>query len=130
MEPTGIEPVPPKPSDRRNSRTPRRTTSFYRVAIPGQGLDGSALRKRFVADRDLAKLPPLRFHDLRHALGSLAVDGGATLVQVQAWLGHADLATNARYPHTARRTTDAELLGRAFAAKTAHEQPAAVRPSR
>jgi len=90
-------------------------------ATPGFKLDGSMLRKRFVVARDKAKLPPLRFHDLRHTFGSLAVDGGASLVQVQTWLGHADLATTARYLHTASRTTDAELLGRAFTAGTAEE---------
>jgi len=92
---------------------------------PGYKLDGSMLRKRFVAARVKAKLPPLRFHDLRHTFGSLAVDGGASLVQVQAWLGHADLQTTARYLHTASRTTDAELLGRAFTADSADELVAA-----
>ncbi len=93
---------------------------------PGIKIDGSALRRRFVAARVRAGLPPLRLHDLRHTFGSLAVDGGASLVQVQAWLGHADLATTARYLHTASRTTDAELLGRAFTAGTADELTSGV----
>jgi integrase len=40
---------------------------------------------------------------------------------VQAWLGHADLATTARYLHTASRTAGAELLGRALPANTPAE---------
>lgn len=87
--------------------------------IPGSKLDGSALRRRFIDARDRAGLPPLRLHDLRHTFGSLAVDGGASLVQVQAWLGHSALSTTARYLHTASRASDAELLGRAFTAGSA-----------
>ncbi len=98
-------------------------------AVPGCKLDGSALRKRFVAARKRAGLPVLRFHDLRHTFGSLAVDGGASLVQVQSWLGHSDLRVTARYLHTASRATDAELLGRAFTAGTADELAEAAAPA-
>jgi integrase len=82
--------------------------------LDGGKLDGSALRRRYCAARDRAGLPPLRFHDLRHTFGSLAVDGGASLVQVGAWLGHSDLRTTARYLHTKSRESDAALLGHAF----------------
>jgi integrase len=82
--------------------------------VDGGKLDGSALRRRYCAARDRAGLPPLRFHDLRHTFGSLAVDGGASLVQVGAWLGHADLRTTARYLHAKSRESDAALLGAAF----------------
>lgn len=41
----------------------------------------------------------MRFHDLRHTFGSLAVDGGASLVKVQAWMGYADPKTTHRYMH-------------------------------
>jgi integrase len=60
-------------------------------------------------------LRPLRFHDLRHTFGSLAVDGGASIIQVQSWLGHADIATTMRYLHSKSREQDAALLGAAFA---------------
>ena len=83
--------------------------------VPGRKLDGDALSDRFRSARNRAGLRPLRFHDLRHTFGSLAVDGGASLVQVQAWMGHADLKTTHRYLHTKSRTADAELLGAAFA---------------
>jgi integrase len=40
----------------------------------------------FIAARDAAGLRPLRFHDLRHTFGSLAINR-ASIVQVQAWMG-------------------------------------------
>lgn len=83
--------------------------------LPGRKLDGDALSTRYRKARDRAGLRPLRFHDLRHAFGSLAVDGGASIVQVQAWMGHADIETTMRYLHAKSRTADAALLGAAFA---------------
>lgn len=82
---------------------------------PGRKLDGDALSARYCKARDAAGLRGLRFHDLRHTFGSLAVDGSASLVQVQAWMGHADVKTTMRYLHSKSRTEDAALLGRAFA---------------
>jgi integrase len=45
----------------------------------GRRLDPSALRRRFARARDAAGLRALRFHDLRHAYGSLLVPGGIDL---------------------------------------------------
>jgi integrase len=84
-------------------------------SLPDRKLDGDALSSRFRRTRDAAGLRPLRFHDLRHTFGSLAVDGGASLVQVQAWMGHADIGTTMRYLHSKSRAEDAALLGAAFA---------------
>ena len=83
--------------------------------LPERKLDGDALSARYCKARDAAGLRRLRFHDLRHTFGSLAVDGGASLVQVQAWMGHADVKTTMRYLHTKSRAEDAALLGAAFA---------------
>lgn len=83
---------------------------------PDRKLNGDTLSSRYRDARDRADLRPLRFHDLRHTFGSLAVDGGASLVQVQAWMGHAAIATTMRYLHSKSRTEDAALLGRAFTA--------------
>jgi integrase len=76
-------------------------------------LDASALRRRFVDARDAAGLRPLRFHDLRHTFGSLAINR-ATIVQVQAWMGHADAKTTMRYLHHKSQEDEAELLAGAF----------------
>jgi integrase len=40
----------------------------------GGTMDGSALRRRYLKDRDAAGLRQLRFHDLRHIFGSLAIN--------------------------------------------------------
>jgi len=64
--------------------------SFHRLRVIRCGdraihVDGSALRR-------------VRFHDLRHTFGSLAINV-ASIVQVQAWMGHADIKTTMRYAH-------------------------------
>lgn len=88
----------------------------FHGALPDQKLDGDALSDRYRRVRDSIDLRPLRFHDLRHTFGSLAVDGGASLVQVQAWMGHAEVKTTMRYLHSKSRSEDAALLAAAFAA--------------
>jgi integrase len=75
--------------------------------------DPSALRRRYKKALKAAKLRPLRFHDLRHTFGSLAINT-ATIVQVQAWMGHADIKTTMRYLHHKSRADDARLLSAAF----------------
>jgi integrase len=40
----------------------------------GEYLDGSALRRRCRKTLKHARLRPLRFHDLRHTIGSIAID--------------------------------------------------------
>jgi integrase len=79
----------------------------------GKHLDGSALRRRFKAAVKEAKLRELRFHDLRHTFGSLAIDR-ASIVQVQAWMGHAAVSTTMRYLHHKSQESEADLLGQAF----------------
>jgi len=76
-------------------------------------IDGSALRRRYLATLDAAGLRRLRFHDLRHTFGSLAINV-ASIVQVQAWMGHADIQTTMRYLHHKSRADDAQLLSAAF----------------
>jgi integrase len=79
----------------------------------GEYLDGSALRRRYKKALKAARLRPLRFHDLRHTFGSIAIDQ-ATIVQVQAWMGHADIQTTMKYMHHRSRAGDAKLLSAAF----------------
>jgi len=83
--------------------------------VTGDHLDASALRRRFAAARKAAALRPLRFHDLRHTFGSLAINR-ASIVQVQAWMGHADVQTTSRYLHHKSRADEADLLAGAFEA--------------
>lgn len=83
------------------------------VGRSGGPLDGSALRRRYLATCNAARLRPLRFHDLRHTFASVAINV-ATVVQVQAWMGHADLSTTMRYLHHKSQADDARLLSAAF----------------
>ncbi|HEV3284199.1 MAG TPA: tyrosine-type recombinase/integrase [Solirubrobacteraceae bacterium] len=83
------------------------------VSREGTPVDGSALRRRYIATLNAAGLRQLTFHDLRHTFGSLAINV-ASIVQVQAWMGHADIKTTMRYLHHKSRADDAQLLSAAF----------------
>lgn len=86
---------------------------FVFVGEAGRHLDGSALRRRYRDAQTRAELRPLRFHDLRHTFGSLAINVGSQ-VEVQTWMGHADSRTTARYLHYKRRSDEAKRLAGAF----------------
>jgi integrase len=82
--------------------------------VAGDRLDPSALRRRFIAARDAAGLPPLRFHDLRHTAGTL-LTRVLDPVTAKDVLGHADLKTTERYLHAVRASRLADAATRAFA---------------
>jgi integrase len=84
----------------------------------GKYLDASALRERYKAALDCAGLRALRFHDLRHTFGTLAVKR-AEIPAVQAWMGHAHVGTTMRYIHHRDRGDEAKLLAEAFAPRSA-----------
>jgi integrase len=79
----------------------------------GEYLDGSALRQRYKRAVARAGLRELRFHDLRHTFGTLAVRR-AEVPAVQAWMGHSAIQTTMRYVHYRDRGREAELLAEAF----------------
>jgi integrase len=76
-------------------------------------LNDDRLRRRYGAALKLAGLRRLRFHDLRHTFGSLAITR-ADIDEVQAWMGHADIQTTMRYLHYRDRGQAAERLADAF----------------
>jgi integrase len=80
----------------------------------GDRLDPSAVRRRYIRARDVAGLPALRFHDLRHTAGSLLVRQ-LDPVSVKEILGHADLKTTQRYLHAQRASALADAATAAFA---------------
>jgi integrase len=84
------------------------------VSARGWHIDGAVLRRRYVDAVQHAGLRHLPFHSLRHYFGSMAVNR-ASLVQVQAWMGHSHIQTTARYLHAKSRADDAALLAGAFA---------------
>lgn len=99
----------------RLSRRPNFTSEddYVFAGITGDRLDPSAIRRRYVAARDAAGLPPLRFHDLRHTAGTL-LTRVLDPVTVRDVLGHADLKTTERYLHAVRASRLSEAATRAF----------------
>jgi hypothetical protein len=58
-----------------------------------------------------AGLPEMRFHELRHTFGPLAIQR-ASILQVQNWLGHADIETTQIYLRYRSQAQDAAKLSR------------------
>ena len=80
---------------------------------PRGHINAQKLGYRYKAALEHAGLRELRFHDLRHTFGTIAINR-ADIVQVQAWMGHADIKTTQRYLHYKARDDEAELLSDAF----------------
>ena len=90
----------------------------------GRHIEDSALRRRFYAALKAAGLKLIRFHDLRHSFGTLAVQV-FPLTDVKAYMGHADIATTMIYVHHVPQVDAAEKLSKALrAASTATFEPA------
>ena len=84
----------------------------------GGHLDSNRLRKRYAAALTAAGLPAMRFHELRHTFGTLAIQR-ASILQVQNWLGHADIKTTQIYLRYRSQAEDAALLSEVFAIEAA-----------
>ena len=91
----------------------------------GRWQDASSLRIRYQQALERAGLRRLRFHDLRHTFGTLAVRR-AEVPAVQAWMGHADIQTTMRYVHHRDRGGEAALLAEAFRSEVLDAQHLAV----
>ena len=79
------------------------------AAIRAAILEHWALRRRFYAALKRAGLRRIRFHDLRHHFGSLAI----TVLDpyaVQSYMGHQHYSTTQRYLHHKPRREDALRL--------------------
>jgi len=100
------------------------------LVFPGSGggyLDASARYRRYRRALEIAGLRPLRFHDLRHTFETRTI-ATASILQVKAWIGHADVATTMKYLHYAPRAAEARLVAEAFALEEpgAEAAPASV----
>lgn len=71
------------------------------------------LRTAFDRAKRAAGLPAIRLHDLRHTVGSLLAESGASLRDIQVWLGHTSPVTSTRYTHVelARLRAVADQVG-------------------
>lgn len=76
----------------------------------GGVIDGTVLYRRFLEAAEKAGLRRLRFHDLRHTFGTMAVQVWP-LTDVQAYMGHASIQTTLIYVHHVPHTDAAEKLG-------------------
>jgi integrase len=91
----------------------------------GDHFDDSALRRRFYSARSAAGLKRIRFHDLRHTFGTLAVQV-FPLSDVKAFMGHADIATTMIYVHYVPQLDAADRLSRALRAAAGIESTSAT----
>ena len=73
---------------------------FEHEAKPGEPICGTSLYRRFVSAAKRAKLPLLRFHDLRHSFGTQAIRV-FNIYEVQRMMGHRHITTTERYLHYA-----------------------------
>jgi integrase len=69
-----------------------------------------AMYRRYRAAQKKAGLRPLRFHDLRHGFGTMAVRI-FPITDVQTWMGHADITTTRKYIHYAPQPEASARLG-------------------
>lgn len=63
-----------------------------------------SIKHSFQRARRVARLPGVRIHDLRHSAASFMVNSGIDLFTVGKVLGHANVASTARYSHLANDT--------------------------
>ncbi len=78
----------------------------------GSPLHPAKLTDAFHAIADVAELPPVRLHDLRHGAATIMIAAGADLKVVQELLGHSTIAVTADtyahvLPELARETAEA-----------------------
>lgn len=69
---------------------------LHHIPIP-YTYDG--LRSAFDTVKRRIGLDHVHLHDLRHTLGSQLAESGASLRDIQVWLGHTNPATTTRYTH-------------------------------
>ncbi len=86
----------------------------------GDAFEESAMRRRFYTALKRAGIPHIRFHDLRHTFGTIAVQA-FPLTDVKAFMGHADIATTMIYIHHVPQNDAAEKLSKLLDARTSEE---------
>jgi integrase len=85
------------------------------VGRNGGHVDGNALRLRYYAALDRAKLKRIRIHDLRHTFGTVCAAKGIPQTTIKEWMGHTDLSTTEIYTAFYPQDADAAKISEAFA---------------
>lgn len=87
-------------------------------SLAGAPLQPAYVRRAFTKALKRAEVKHIRFHDLRHTFGTIMLDRGFELLDVQRWLGHSDSEMTKRYAHyrEQRRLDDVERLNGMFPA--------------
>lgn len=84
----------------RKAQAHRKISERVFTTAKGEWLDPRNVTKAFQARLKAAELPPMRFHDLRHAYATLSLTAGVPLHTIQSALGHTSIAlTAAVYAH-------------------------------
>ncbi len=84
----------------------------------GEPLCGMMIYRHFKADLKRAGLPEIRLHDLRHSFGTQAAKR-FPIHEVQAMMGHANIATTMRYLHYVEDARASATLSALWAAENA-----------
>jgi integrase len=98
---------------------PKAEHAVFACPSTGQPMARAGLMVRYRKALVAARLSPsFSFHDLRHTFGTTMARQGIPVGTIQAWMGHADLATTQLYMHYAPAASDAALIDAAFGAGT------------
>jgi integrase len=87
------------------------------------------LKKGFKKAVQLARIAPIRFHDLRHTFATRLVQAGVDIITVQHLLGHAKISVTARYAHSPdnARVAAVKRLDELFSSQSAPNRPPEVK---
>ena len=94
--------------------------------FPGSLGDYRAARRVFMRAVKVARLDPVRIHDLRHTFGSHAAQAGVPLARLQKLMGHASPVMTMRYMAHAPASylaADAALIDASMNASTEFPRP-------
>ena len=106
----------------RLSRRERWTGDDDRVFVNdvGDQIEDSAMRRRFYTRSTPPGIDHIRFHDLRHTFGTIAVQA-FPLTDVKAFMGHADIQTTMIYVHHVPKHDAADRLTRLLDEQTGND---------
>jgi integrase len=85
----------------------------------GKALDGPKVSKKFKEACEDAKVPVIKFHNLRHTFGTRMASKNVPMRMLQEFMGHADSKTTQVYVHYAPSEHEVEMVDGAFGEEVA-----------